>query len=182
MGAQSKHDQGASADALALCHCDAHSRQDKPGFQITLWPHRSLGPQGQRNVVWLAAAGLAIPVFGLLLQGAALIVGAFAVLTIAAFAFAMRRNMFDGQLREDVAIWPNLMAVTRQEPDGKLRHWCCHPANVRLHIDPDGPPENYLTLSGGPRRIELGAFLTPEERLELHNTLADALKFSGLPR
>jgi uncharacterized membrane protein len=35
---------------------------------------------------------------------------------------------------------------------------------------------NYLTLSGGGREVELGAFLTPVERVELKDTLESALR------
>ncbi len=35
--------------------------------------------------------------------------------------------------------------------------------------------ENYLTLTGGGRAVELGAFLMPVERLRLHDDLAEVL-------
>jgi len=182
MDDRSSDNQRAGANASALCHCNAYSRGDAPSFQLTLWPHRSLGRKGQGRVLWLVAAGLAVPILPMLLRGVALFMLVFAGIVIGALAFAFRRNMRDGYLREDIAIWPDLMAVSRQDPDGHLRHWCAHPRDVRLHLDANGPPENYLTLTGGQRRIELGAFLTPEERLALRDNLDEALRFSGLPR
>ncbi|MEM8820806.1 MAG: DUF2244 domain-containing protein [Pseudomonadota bacterium] len=41
-----------------------------------------------------------------------------------------------------------------------------------------GRPENYLTLKGGGREIELGAFLSPEERLSLAERLEDAIRIA----
>ena len=38
----------------------------------------------------------------------------------------------------------------------------------------------YLTLQGGPREVELGAFLTPPERLGLKDTLERALRNKAL--
>jgi len=38
--------------------------------------------------------------------------------------------------------------------------------------------ENYLTLKGGPREIELGRFLGPERRAELYAELRAALRDS----
>ena len=35
--------------------------------------------------------------------------------------------------------------------------------------------KNYLTLAGKGRRIELGAFLSPDERLELRDKIQNAL-------
>jgi uncharacterized membrane protein len=39
----------------------------------------------------------------------------------------------------------------------------------------DGPVENYLTLRGAGREVEIGRFLTPEERVSLHEELELAL-------
>ena len=39
----------------------------------------------------------------------------------------------------------------------------------------DSPIENYLTLEGNQRTIELGAFLSPEERIELKVNIETAL-------
>lgn len=130
----------------------------------------------------LAMGGLAVPILPLLVQGVAGIMIGFAAITVVGLAFALWRNRRAGELREDIAIWPDLMAVTRQEANGQLRHWCADPMQVRLHLDPIGPPEQYLTLTGGPRRIELGAFLTPEDRLAIYDRLDTELRFSGLPR
>ena len=38
-----------------------------------------------------------------------------------------------------------------------------------------GLVENYLTLSGNGREIELGAFLTPEERISIKEKIDEAL-------
>ena len=38
-----------------------------------------------------------------------------------------------------------------------------------------GPVPNYLTLQGGPREVELGAFLSEEERLALRDEVQAAL-------
>ncbi|MCB1513056.1 MAG: DUF2244 domain-containing protein [Hyphomicrobiaceae bacterium] len=48
----------------------------------------------------------------------------------------------------------------------------------------DGPVEDYLTLAAQGREVELGAFLTPEERRELDRELRHrlaALREEGRP-
>jgi uncharacterized membrane protein len=48
---------------------------------------------------------------------------------------------------------------------------------VRINDYPkEGPVEHYLTLQGGPREVEIGAFLTVEERLALQRELLDRLR------
>jgi uncharacterized membrane protein len=36
--------------------------------------------------------------------------------------------------------------------------------------------ENYLTLSGGGREVEIGSFLAPNERLEVKNKIENVIK------
>ncbi|MGR3722324.1 DUF2244 domain-containing protein [Abyssibius alkaniclasticus] len=170
----------AGAQPPALCHCPKDGAP--PRYVKRLAPHRSLGANAQRKVVWFAVAGLALPILPLMLQGAASLVLLFAGLTLAALAIAFARNMRDARLCEIVRLWPDCLSVTRYEPDGTQRHWCAKPQELRLHISPDGPPENYLTLAGNNRRIELGAYLTPEERLALYEELDEALRFAAVSR
>ena len=45
-----------------------------------------------------------------------------------------------------------------------------------MHLDINNPRlTNYLTLAGKGKRIELGAFLSPDERLELRDKIQNAL-------
>jgi uncharacterized membrane protein len=39
-----------------------------------------------------------------------------------------------------------------------------------------GPVEHYLTLKGAGREVEIGAFLSEDERKALHGELADAIR------
>lgn len=43
-----------------------------------------------------------------------------------------------------------------------------------LHVK-DGPVPNYVTLKGNSREVEIGAFLSEEERKQLHRDLLAAL-------
>ncbi len=91
----------------------------------------------------------------------------------------LRRNIFDGRLAEQVTIWPDEMRVERREPGGRVRRWRAEPFHVRLTLHPEGKVEQYLTLraAGGrvAREIELGAFLSPDERVALADEIEAAL-------
>ena len=58
---------------------------------------------------------------------------------------------------------------------GRVLRWQANPHWVRVKIQPEGRPQNYLTLKGGGREIELGAFLSPEERADLAEQIEMAM-------
>jgi uncharacterized membrane protein len=168
-----KENTGAGADALAPAAFPP--RPDAPVYRVTLWPNRSLSQRGFRLVMGLVALGLAIPVLPLLGTPVGLALLPFVSLPLLGLWWSLRRNTADGRLVEHLAIWPDAIRVERHEPDGTIRAWDANPYWVRLALRDDGPVENYLTLRASGREIELGAFLSPEERTDLHRQLADAL-------
>jgi uncharacterized membrane protein len=165
----------AGADAPAV------SRSDPPIYQVTLWPHRSLSPRGFAMVMVGTAVMLSIPLIPLLGSPVALGIAPFLVAALALLGLFIRRNQRDLSLHEELRLWPDLMAVERYEPGGRVLRWQANPYWVRIRLHPQGRPENYLTLKGGEREIELGAFLSPEERTELAAQLEDALRRARLP-
>lgn len=150
-------------------------RSDPPLYRVTLWPHRSLTQRGQGTVLRIAAAGFLLPLgasagtpvfWGLL---------PFCALALALLWFGFRRSNRDAGLTEELTLWRDEIRVERREPHGRILRWSAPPYWVRLRLYPDGKVENYLTLRGGGREIELGAFLSPWERLELKDELERAL-------
>jgi len=94
---------------------------------------------------------------------------------LAALYWAIRRNVLDGRLTEELRLWPDLITVVRREPSGGLRRWHANPFWVRLRLLDGERVEKYLTLEGNGREIELGAFLSPGERQTLYDALSTAL-------
>ena len=158
---------------------DWRERQDRPVYAAKLWPNRPLTERGRKTALGIAAVGLAVPLipaigspvfWGLL----PFLAGALALLWL-----GLRRNILDGRLAEWVAIWPDEMRVERREPGGLVRRWRAEPFHVRLTLHAEGKVEQYLTLratgSSGAREIELGAFLSPEERVALAGEIEAAI-------
>ncbi len=160
----------ASGDAL-----DWRDRRDRPVWHARIWPNRPLGRRGRRWALGLAAGGLALPL--LPVTGTPVFWGLvpFLVAALAMLWLGFRRSDFDGRLVEEVSIWRDEMRVERREPGGRVRRWSADPFHVRVTVHPEGRVENYLTLGGGGREIELGAFLSPEERADLAADLEAAL-------
>lgn len=127
-----------------------------------------------RGFVWvigLTAAGLALPMLAVIGTNVVWGLLPFAALAVAGLWVAIQRSYRDGRAREVVMLTPTALTVTRSDPGRGDRVWRTNPYWVRVALRRDGPVPDYLVLSDGKREIELGAFLTPQERVELHAEL-----------
>lgn len=140
-----------------------------------LWPHKSMTPEGFGWFIGLTAAFLAIPLIGLL--GTVVLWGVLPFLLGALWAVwaGIRRNQRDMSLYEEIELTRERIAVTRHNPRGPRQDWEANPYWVELRLHPKGKVENYLTLRGSDREVELGAFLSPDERVALHAELLERL-------
>lgn len=152
---------------------------DGPRTRLHLWPYRSLPRSGFVWFIGMTSALIALPL--LVLIGSAVLWGLlpFLLLTIAGIWWALDRSYRDGEIIEDLILTPTEITLTRHGPRGRRQDWQANTHWVRAVLHPkSGPVPNYLTLQGGPREVELGAFLTPDERArlltELHTALAAA--------
>lgn len=144
------------------------TRADTPIWETTLWPNRSLGRTGFRVTMSILALGFAIPVLPFVWAGAYWILLPFVGIAFAGLWLAFKMNNRHGELREHISLWPNLLAVERHEVSGEVKRWQANPYWLRIKlVENGGPVDNYLTLIGSDREIELGAFLSPEERVAL---------------
>ena len=84
---------------------------------------------------------------------------------------AIGRNQRDRRMSETLTLWRDRVELVRRERRGEQR-WEANPYWVSVHLHPgEQPVEHYLTLKGGGREVEFGAFLSPEERKGLHARL-----------
>ena len=154
---------------------DPFERIDEPVYHVTLWPNRSLSAIGFRNTMIIVIVGSAIGIAPIFLVTGSLWVLLFVIVPVATLYFFFMRNYHDGRLTEELRIYPNVIAVERREPSGKTHRWHANPYWVKVKLQ-DKHVEHYLTLEGNQRTIELGAFLSPEERRTLKAEIDDALR------
>lgn len=152
--------------------------QTPPRLALRLTPYKSLTPEGFVWFIAVTATLIAMPLLAIIGTSVFWALLPFVVLAIWAIWTALKRSWRDMDLYEDVVIWSDLIRVERHERQSPPRDWEANPYWVRVLIHPkSGPVPNYLTLKGGPREVELGAFLTPAERValkeQLERTLAD---------
>jgi uncharacterized membrane protein len=146
-------------------------------FDAILRPNRSLPRAGFCAVmaavtaisaglgIWFVAHG-AWPVFG------------FFGLDVALLYLAFRWNYRAGQLTEIVRLTPGALVVRRITARGQSREWRFNPYWVRVEIDEPVEHDSVLTLASHGERVGVGAFLSPDERLDFANALKAALAAS----
>ena len=165
---------GAKPGAFALAPDTAKA----PEYHLHLEPHISMGPVGFVRVMGLTAFFLALPLLGVL--GTPVLWGLLPFMGLALWGlwYALSRNRAErAQLCEDLHLSGAEIALTRTNPRTPPQHWQANPYWVSVKLtEKGGPVENYLTLAGGGREVELGAFLSPEERAVLHDDLTRALR------
>lgn len=154
--------------------------QDETTLTLTLWPHRSLPRRGFAAFVLATFTLICIPLLPLL--GTALLWGMlpFLLLAVGGVWWALESTYRSARLREVLTLGPEEVHLTRLDPGGQARDWTCNRywTRVVLHAT-GGPVAYYVTLKGNGREVEIGAFLSEEERLALHDDLTRALQ--GVP-
>ena len=96
----------------------------------------------------------------------------FLVLAVAAIWWALQRSYRDHEILEELVLTPARVSLTRRGPHNRHAAWEANPHWVRVELhQTGGPVPNYLTLAGGPREVEIGAFLSEAERITLSDEL-----------
>jgi uncharacterized membrane protein len=160
-----------------------HWTHDDRTARLELWPYRSLPKKGFVLFIGATAGFLALPLFAVLGSTVLWALLPFLALAVGAIWWALAHSYRTGEVLERLAITPDSVTLTRHDPKRPNRDWSANPHWVRAELHPKGGPvPNYLTLKGGPRLVELGAFLTPEERRSLYDEVNMALMNAGRPQ
>lgn len=167
-------DNEASDHSGASCFAQATGA---PYYQLSLWPYRSLPRRGFVWFIGLTAALISIPLLALLGSKYLWFMLPFLAAAVGAIWYFLERSYKDGMILETLTIWSDHMELTRQNPHGKPQTWQANPYWVEVKMHPtSGPVENYITLRGNGREVEIGAFLSTDERknllIELQGVLA----------
>ncbi len=145
--------------------------------ELQLWPHQSLDAPGYVRVLSFAALMLAVPL--LMVLGSSLLWGLlpFLLLALLGLKWALDRNRHDHQRLEILTLDPTHAHLDRLNPDQSRQDWHCNRYWVTVHLLASGGRiPNYIILRGNGRDVEIGAFLTPEERTTLYAELCDAFQ------
>ena len=139
-------------------------------FDAMLTPHRSLAPRGFLLLMLAVGAvgfgaGLAFFVIG-----AWPVVG-FLGLDVLLIYWAFRVNYRRARMHETLRLTRTDLTVRRVTARGEVSSWQFQPAWLQVVMDDPPRPESQLLLRSHGNSLAIGAFLTPEERLDLALTL-----------
>tara|TARA_Y100001960_G_scaffold47127_1_gene47569 strand:+ start:232 stop:741 length:510 start_codon:yes stop_codon:yes gene_type:complete len=148
--------------------------KEKPFFEIELRPHRSLSLTGFSFLIatvsivcftvgWAFLAAGAWPVFG------------FFGLEVVLLYMAFRLNYRSGRLVEMIRLDREKLVITQCFPNGRFKEWRFAPFWVRVTLDTPLRHKSKLFLSSHGRYVNVGSFLTSEERNDVAVALRTAL-------
>ena len=143
---------------------------------IEVWPYNSLKPKGFVLFLGSTFVLISLPLFNVL--GTTVFWGLLPFLLVAFLGvwFALRQSLNDRQILEQLTLSREEIALIRQNPTGEHKRWVCSPYWAKLKIyETEGPVANYITLTGNGREVELGAFLSEDERKTLYEELEQLL-------
>lgn len=145
---------------------------DAPLHELHLWPHRSLSRRGFVAFIGGTFILLLLPLFPALGTNVLWGLLPFLMGTLALLYWAIGRSYHDGEVIETLRIWEDRVRLERHARRAPVRDWEANPhwVEVRLHKT-GGPVENYVTLRGAGRKVEIGAFLSDDERVDLYGEL-----------
>ncbi|MEC3860309.1 DUF2244 domain-containing protein [Mesobacterium sp. TK19101] len=145
--------------------------------ELTLWPHNSLPPKGFAAFILATFTLTTIPLSAMI--GTFLFWGLlpFILLALAGMWYALRRNERDRRILEVLTVTPDNMHLVRHNPRGPAQEWECNTYWCRIEMhQKGGPVPNYVTLAGSGREVEIGAFLSEDERKALYSDLSDRVR------
>ncbi len=153
--------------------------QQSPNWELSLWPYRSLLRKDFVLFIGATAALIALPLITVV--GTMILWGLlpFFLIALGGIWYALHVSYRRGEVLEELTVTAETAHLVRHNPKGPAQEWEANRYWVSVHLHPKGGPvENYITLRGGDREVEIGAFLDASERLALYDDLKRAMKVS----
>ncbi|MFV0360609.1 DUF2244 domain-containing protein [Tropicimonas sp.] len=151
-----------------------------PLYELHLWPHRSLPKAGFAGFVGATFVLFLVPLLSAVGSPALWWMLPFAAGALWLLYWALQRSYRDGETIEELRLWTDRVTLKRHAPGRPILEWQANPHWVRVTLHATGGPvDNYVTLSGGGHEVEIGAFLSDKERVDLYTELSRYLPLRG---
>ena len=152
------------------------SPDTEPTRSLTLWPHQSMTQAGFVWFISITAVMLLLPLLAVLGSPVVWVLMIFFIAALAGVWRAVMVNKAQRTMHEALTLTSDKVRLEHVPHKGEPKDWEANPFWVTVNLRRDGPVENYLTLQGNGREVEIGAFLTPEERAALYDELRGAFR------
>lgn len=147
-----------------------------PRAELHLWAYRSLPKKGFVTFFGITFGLVSLPLLAVVGSPVLWAVLPFVAVVLGGAWLALQRSYRDGSVLEELRFWDDRLTLTRHNPRGPRQDWEANPHWVKVHdYGQDGRIEHYLTLQGGPREVEIGSFLSVEERVDLRRQITAQL-------
>jgi uncharacterized membrane protein len=136
--------------------------------ELHLWPHKSMTAEGFAGFILGTFVLAAVPLIWMV--GTVIFWGIlpFMLIALGGVYYALRRSNRDRHILEVLTLTPERTRLTRHNPDGSDQDWEDNTYWVRVAChETGGPVPYYVTLKGTAREVEIGAFLSEDERRAL---------------
>ena len=139
-------------------------------FDAVLHPNASLSPRG--FFLLMAFIGLISFCAGIAFAtiGAWPVFGFFGIDILLVY-FAFKLNYRDAKRYETIRLTEKALTVERFTPSGRRERWRFQPYWLKVEVEDDPVPGSTVTLRSHGRIVEVGSFLSPEEKLDFANAL-----------
>ncbi|MBA96939.1 DUF2244 domain-containing protein [Sulfitobacter sp.] len=147
-----------------------------PTQELRLWPHQSLPAKGFAAFILTTFAFILIPTLALL--GTPVLWGLlpFAMAALAGVYFALQSNYKARQIEEVLTLSPDTAHLIHTTAKGEVKEWECNRYwTIVTRYEKGGPVPYYITLRGKGREVEIGKFLSEDERKALFDELNRSL-------
>jgi uncharacterized membrane protein len=148
-----------------------------PDWSLSLWPYRSLLRRDFVLFMGATATIITLPLLTVLGTAVLWALLPFFAIMFTGLWYALNLSYKRGEVLEELHVTAQVAQLIRHNPKGPRQDWQANRYWVTVHLHPKGGPvENYITLRGGDREVEIGAFLDAAERLALYDDLKSALR------
>ncbi len=145
---------------------------DHSPAQLDLWAHNALAPRWLAITVLSTLFAISIPLFMVLGTIAFWGLLPFVIGTVGALWFGLERNQKQRSMYETMWFGDDNVTLRHTPVQGDPLEWDCNRYWAKVNIyENNGPLRDYVTLRGNGREVQIGAFLTDEERRALYGDL-----------
>ena len=145
-------------------------------FNAVLYPNQSF-PKRHFAILTSILLGISVLMSGVFSFVGAWPVAGFFGLDIFAIIIAFLLSYRSGKTRETLLLQPGHLVIKRFLPSGKELSWSFNPNWMSIEMDDPPLRHREQTLHSHGKRIVIGSFLTPAERLQVAAALRSAIHY-----